>query len=70
MSIKEYVLYNFRNDNYKDIRTSIEESIQSKSESTLPGEGVIFELLWENSDNELKDQIIKTIQKAIVKESI
>lgn len=70
MNIKEYILYNFKNDNYKEIRDQITNSVSSNSESTLPGEGVIFELLWNNSDNELKDQIIQTIKKAIIKETI
>lgn len=70
MNIKEYILHNFKNDNYKEIREQINNSVSSNSESTLPGEGVIFELLWNNSDNELKDQIIETIRKAILKETI
>lgn len=70
MNIKDYIINNFKNDNYKEIRDQINESVSSNSESTLPGEGVIFELLWNNSDNELKDQIIETIRKAILKETI
>ena len=69
MNIKDYIINNFKNDNYKEIRDQINESVSSNSESTLPGEGVIFELLWNNSDNELKDQIIETIRKAILKET-
>ena len=39
----------------------IVESISEKDEITLPGLGVFFEILWNNSNEELKENIINII---------
>jgi small acid-soluble spore protein I (minor) len=65
MNIREYIIHNFKNDGYQAIKNAIEECIDSKNEESLPGEGVLFELLWENADQELKNEIIETIRKRV-----
>ena len=45
----------------------IEESVKEQDELTLPGLGVFFELVWENADQELKNQIIEIIRKRVRK---
>ena len=67
MNIKEHIINNFKNDDYKTLKEAIEESISSNDEVTLPGLGVFFSLLWEDADQELKNTIIESIKKEIVK---
>ena len=69
MSIKEYILNNFKNDSIEDIKIAIDESITSKDEVTLPGMGVFFSIIWENSDNSLKTQLLEIIENNLKKES-
>jgi len=56
MSIKDYILNNFKNDDKKTIKAAITESINSKDEVTLPGMGVFMEIIWNNATDEIKKE--------------
>lgn len=63
LSIRDYIKKNFENSDVNELRNSINESVNSKDEVVLPGLGVMFEILWNNSDN--KDEILKVINNNI-----
>ncbi len=65
IDIRKNIINNFKNCDVKEIEESIISSIKEKEEITLPGLGVFFELLWENSDQELKEKIINNIKKSL-----
>ena len=65
ISIREHIINNFRDDSSEDIKEAIFESVDSKDEVTLPGLGVFMCLLWENSSNLEKDDIVKKIKEAL-----
>lgn len=63
IDIRKSIISNFQNSKEEEINTSIEEAIQDKDEVTLPGLGVFFELLWENSSNQERKNIIDKLKK-------
>ena len=65
MDIRKSIRANFENSNIDEIRKSIEESIYDRDEITLPGLGVFFEILWNNSDDTKKDYILQTLKKGL-----
>ena len=65
IDIRKNIINNFKNCDVKEIEDSIISSIKEREEITLPGLGVFFELLWENSDQELKEKIINNIKKSL-----
>lgn len=65
IDIRESIINNFKESSTTDIRNSIEASIEDKDEITLPGLGVFFELLWNNSDDEHKEYILDTLKKGL-----
>lgn len=65
INIRSYVIDNFKNDDVDDIRKSIDKSIKSEEDEPLIGLGVLFELLWNNSDERTKSQILTNIKKGI-----
>lgn len=67
MNIREHIINNFKGDDYEDLKRAIDESIASKDEVTLPGLGVFLEIIWENADQELKNQLIEIIKKRVEK---
>ncbi len=69
MSIKDYILNNFKNDSSDEIKMAIEESINSKDEVTLPGMGVFFSIIWESANDELKENMLKIIENNLKKEA-
>lgn len=65
IDIRKSIINNFKNINENEIIESINESINKGDEITLPGLGVFFELLWNNSNKNDKEKIIKTIIKSL-----
>ena len=67
LSIREHIINNFKGDDYDTLRRAIDESVTSQGEVTLPGLGVFLEIIWENADQELKNQLIDIIKKRVEK---
>lgn len=65
IDIRKYVISNFEGDSISDIRSSIDQVITSREEEPLIGLGVLFELLWNNSDEETKLLILSSIKKEL-----
>lgn len=62
MNIKDYIIQNFKDDNIDTIKEAINESVNEYNEDTLPGLGIFFMLVWENSNEEEKDTILEKIK--------
>lgn len=65
IDIRKSIINNFKEVNEKEMIESIEESIKKGDEITLPGLGVFFEILWNNSDKKIKKTIIEIIKKSL-----
>ena len=65
IDIRQHIKDNFKDADISEIRSSIEASIQEKDEITLPGIGVLFELLWSNSDDSNKEYILKILKDSL-----
>lgn len=61
IDIRNYIIENFKDDNEAKIKDSIETTIKFRDEDALIGLGVLFELLWEGSNEEEKDDYLKII---------
>ena len=62
VDIRKYIKDNFKNNSEDEIKSSIVESIKDKDEVTLPGLGVFFEVLWTNSNDDEKNNIVQIIK--------
>ena len=69
MSIKDYILNNFKNDNKESIKEAIVASINSKDEVTLPGMGVFMEIVWNNATDEMKNEMLTILENNLKKET-
>ena len=67
MNIKDHIINNFKGDDYNTLKRAIDESVASQDEVTLPGLGVFLEIIWENADQELKNELIEIIKKRVEK---
>lgn len=63
--MRKYIIDNFKENDINDIRTSIDKSIESKEEEPLIGLGVLFELMWNNSNEEEKNTILENIKRGL-----
>lgn len=62
MNIKDYVVKNFKEDSLETIKKAIEQSVSEYDEDSLPGLGIFFMLVWENSNEEEKNIILEKIK--------
>lgn len=67
INIRESIRNNFINSDKKDIEDSINDSIKDKEEIILPGLGVFFEIIWNNSTNELKEELLDILESTLKK---
>ena len=65
IDVRNYIINNFKSDTPEQIAESINTSIESRSEDPLIGLGVLFEIMWKNYNNELKNTILTNIKKGL-----
>lgn len=65
IDIRKYIIHNFKDDDVDEIEKAINSSVSSNEEEPLIGLGVFFELMWKNSQEEIKKQIINNIKEGI-----
>ena len=65
IDVRKYIVSNFKEDSIEDIEKSIVESIESKEDDPLIGLGVLFEIMWNNSDSVLRNSILMNIKKGL-----
>ncbi len=65
MNIREHIINNFKGDDYDSLQSAINESIESNDEVTLPGMGVFFEIVWQESDQKLKNEMLEIIKTRV-----
>ena len=67
IDIRRHIINNFRDDDIKTLRNAIEESIKEKDEVALPGLGVFLEVIWQDSSEDLKQEMLNIIYKRVKK---
>ena len=67
ISIRGHIFDNFKDSTLDDIKASIEEALKDNDEITLPGLGVFFEILWSESSEDMKKNIINILYSKLKK---
>lgn len=66
IDIRKSIMENFKEAAVDEIRASIVSSIEAKEEITLPGLGVFFEILWNQSDESSREYILSTLKQGLL----
>lgn len=61
LDLRNAILVKLNGSTNEDLRETILDAIESKEEKTLPGLGVLFEILWQNSSGERQNEMLSTI---------
>ena len=62
IDIRKYVVDNFKDDNENELKEAIVETINEGLEEALPGLGVFMEIIWNNSNEELKKELLDILK--------
>jgi len=65
IDVRKYIVNNFKDSSIEEIKSSIIDSITSGEDDPLIGLGVMFELLWNNSNDDEKSTILSNIKKGM-----
>lgn len=60
-AIRENVTGNSRNE----LEATIVDAIQNGEEKMLPGLGVLFEVIWQHSSNDDKEEMLSTLEQGL-----
>lgn len=65
IDVRKYIVSNFKDSSIEEIKSSIIDSITSGDDDPLIGLGVMFEILWNNSNDEQQEIILNNIKKGM-----
>lgn len=67
LNLRHAILQNVAGSSEDQIEATIVDAVQSGEEKMLPGLGVLFEVFWNNADEQQKKEVIKEITNGIPK---
>jgi small acid-soluble spore protein I (minor) len=68
IDIRGAVIHNIQDMSPQELKAMVVDSIRQKEEKLLPGLGVVFEVIWKNSQPEEQEHMIQTLHHALPNE--
>ena len=65
INIRDYIKNNFKESDVNEFKEAINSNTKNKEELALPGMGVFFEIIWQNSDQNLQEKMLETLKNNI-----
>lgn len=65
LNIRKAVIHNISNNDKERLRSTIVDAIQDGQEKMLPGLGVLFEVIWNQSDENLRNQMVENLERGV-----
>lgn len=69
LNLRQAILTNIASNNQDELEATIVDAIQNGEEKMLPGLGVLFEVIWNNSGTSEKQSMIETLEQGVKTES-
>lgn len=64
INLRQAIIQRVQNKSDAELMEVIEESVGSE-ERALPGLGVLFEIMWENTDEPTKNSLVATLRENV-----
>lgn len=64
-NLRNAVLANISGNNQEQLEHTIVDAIQRNEEKMLPGLGVLFEVFWQNADEQEKQHMLQTLEEGL-----
>lgn len=68
IDVRGSVIYNIREMSEQELAEMVNDTLQRREEKLLPGLGVLFEIIWENSDPSSRKEMISTLHQNMPRE--
>ncbi|MBN6205064.1 small acid-soluble spore protein SspI [Ralstonia pickettii] len=65
LNLRKAILSNISNNDKSQLEATIVDAIQNGEEKMLPGLGVLFELIWKQSDEDKKQEMVDSLAAGV-----
>jgi small acid-soluble spore protein I (minor) len=65
LNLRKAILHNIATNDQSQLEATIVDAIQSGEEKMLPGLGVLFELIWNQSDEQDKQEMVQALEQGV-----
>ncbi|MEN2765615.1 small acid-soluble spore protein SspI [Ornithinibacillus xuwenensis] len=65
LNLRKAILSNIATNDQSQLEATIVDAIQSGEEKMLPGLGVLFELIWNQSNEQEKQEMIDALEQGV-----
>ncbi|AZU63565.1 small acid-soluble spore protein SspI [Neobacillus mesonae] len=65
LNLRNAVIHNVSGNTQDQLEDTIVDAIQSGEEKMLPGLGVLFEVIWQNSSETDKKEMLTTLENGL-----
>ncbi|MDY0408621.1 small acid-soluble spore protein SspI [Virgibacillus soli] len=65
LDIRKAIIQNISQNDKNQLEATIVDAIENGEEKMLPGLGVLFELIWEQSNNAEKQEMVEALEQGV-----
>ena len=65
LNLRNAIIHNVSNNSQDQLEDTIVDAIQNGEEKMLPGLGVLFEVIWKNSSDQEKKEMLQTLESGV-----
>lgn len=65
LNLRNAVIHNVTGNTQSELENTIVDAIHSGEEKMLPGLGVLFEVIWNNSSEDEKKEMLTTLESGL-----
>ncbi|WP_217586922.1 small acid-soluble spore protein SspI [Lentibacillus saliphilus] len=65
LNLRKAIISNIASNDQKQLEATIVDAIQSGEEKMLPGLGVLFEIIWNQSDDNDRQEMIDALEQGV-----
>jgi len=65
LNLRNAIIHNVAGNSQDELEDTIVDAIQNGEEKMLPGLGVLFEVIWKNSTEEEKKEMLATLENGL-----
>ncbi|MBT2666198.1 small acid-soluble spore protein SspI [Bacillus sp. ISL-4] len=67
LNLRNAIIQNVSGNSQEQLEDTIVDAIQNGEEKMLPGLGVLFEVIWQNSSEQEKQEMITVLESGLKK---
>lgn len=65
LNLRKAIVSNISTNDQSQLEATIVDAIQNGEEKMLPGLGVLFELIWQQSDPNMKQEMVENLEAGV-----